>query len=359
MLAALYTDSTTYSFVGRLACLLKKSGVDYPRLNAFVSRKLEGIPAGKVHSFDNFLDLPWGGLHSKYRRSGLQGADVVYSMCGEEFRFLRWAKEQGCRIVVDIFVHPGTDRIIKNEAVHYCGKCRVAEAHIVDQENHFRRSFEIADIILCPSSWVAEGVREYGAEHSRKIRIVPYGSSLPRRTGINENPVKGRVLFAGRDPLRKGLHYLAEAARMLRESGMDIDVRVAGLSQADVDWIPDCGELNCLGNVPMDQMHHEFEQAEVFVLPSLSEGQAGVVLESMACGCPVIATRESGVDFMGGCGITVPARDAKALADAIMYVVKDRSTRNALARGALRQSAHFSVDVWKARLVEIANEACS
>lgn len=359
MLGALYTDSSVYSLAGGIACWLKNRGVEIPRLSALASRKPVGTPKDKVHSFDNFVDIPWGGLSGKYRRSGLHGANVVYSMCGEEFKFLRWAKKQGCKVVIDVFVHPGTERIMECESTRCRGESRHSVLWIEDVENHFRQSFELADIILCPSEWVAEGVREYGPEHSGKIRRVPYGSSLRIRDSINEDPVAGRILFAGRDPLRKGLHYLADAAQILRGRGLDIDVRVAGVSQHEVKWIKNRAELNCLGTLPMDMMHHEFEQADVFVLPSLSEGQAGVVLEAMACGCPVIATRESGVDFAPGCGLTVPACNAEALAEAIARVVGDRAVRNKLARGALDQANDFSIEAWKARLIQVANEAAS
>ena len=243
--------------------------------------------------------------------------------------------------------------------MHYLGKSRRTAAWIEDVEDHFRRSFDLADIILCPSEWVAEGVREYGPDCLDKIRIVPYGSSLQIHESINEHPVAGRVLFAGRDALRKGLHHLADAAQILRARGLDIDVRVAGVSQHEIKWIKNRAKLNCLGTLPMDMMHHEFEQADVFVLPSLSEGQAGVLLEAMACGCPVIATRESGVDFAEGCGLTVPACNAEALAEAIARVVGNRAVRNDLARGALDQAADFSVEAWKSRLIQVANEAVS
>jgi glycosyltransferase involved in cell wall biosynthesis len=156
--------------------------------------------------------------------------------------------------------------------------------------------------------------------------------------------------------LRKGLHYLAEAASLARGEIANLDVHVAGVAANDVDWIEHKSELNCLGTIPMGQMHKEFSQADVLVLPSLSEGQAGVVLEAMACGCPVIATRESGIDFKPGCGITVPARNAGALAEAICDVVGDREKRQRLAEGALRQSADYTMDAWKQRLVNAVEE---
>lgn len=360
MLAALYTDSSVHSLFGKAAQRLDDMGMKLPLLSALASRNPNEIPVNKIYSFDNLIFPNRSNRLSKsYKKAGLQHADVVYSMCGEEFEFLQYATEQGVKLIIDIFVHPGTERIVAKESLRHLGNSRVSAAWIEDVEAHFRRSFELADIILCPSNWVAEGVREYSPEHIGKIRVAPYGSSLQIRDSINGNPVSGSVLFAGREPLRKGLHYLADAAQIIRARGFNIDVRVAGVLASELEWVNNRDELNCLGNVPMDRMYREFEQAEVFVLPSLSEGQAGVILEAMACGCPVIATRESGVDFKDGCGITVPVHNTDALAEAIIRIINDRAERNTLARGALGQAADFSAEAWRARLVQVVAEVAS
>ena len=360
MLAAFYTDSSVHSLAGKTARRLGNIGIKLSPLESLASRKPNDIPVDKIYSFDNLI-FPnrTNRLSRCYRKAGLQHTDVIYSMCGEEFEFLQYAKEQGAKLVVDIFVHPGTAQIVEKEMFRYTRKRGIESSKIEAMEEHFRSSFALADIILCPSSWVAEGVREYAPQHAEKIRMVPYGSSLDIRDSINETPTAGRIFFAGREALRKGLHYLADAARILRDRGMEIDVRVAGVSHGDLDWMQNRGELNCLGTLPLDQMYNEFRQADVFVLPSLSEGQAGVVLEAMACGCPVVATRECGVDFQPGCGMTVPARDAGALANGLAHVVGDRAMRNELARGALIQAASFSMNAWESRLIDVVKEAVS
>ena len=152
---------------------------------------------------------------------------------------------------------------------------------------------------------------------------------------------------------------MARAARLLKDRGVNVDVRLAGVTAQSIEWMDDHDALNCLGTLPMDKMHKEFESADVFVLPSLSEGQAGVLLEAMASGCPVIASAESGVDFEPGCGITIPLADAEALADAIEEVVTNREKRDSLAAGALRQAEDFCVERWKSRLMEVMQEAVS
>ena len=365
MLAALYTDATALSRVGKLAGFLDRRGLASGKMRALSARIPAGIPPEKIHSFDRLLYASLPGLRavsdlsSAYIRCGVQSADIIYSMYGEDFAFLEWAKKRGCRIAVDVFIHPGTFRIMEAEAGNYPGQCGLPKGMVEDQEAHSRRTFALADVLLCPSEWVASGVRELFPADAGKIRVVPYGSSVVHEEAGNARPHPGRVLFAGRDAFRKGLHYLAEAASLIRAKGQELDVRVAGIAANPLGWMPHANELNFLGKLPMDSMKDEFRQADVFVLPSLSEGQAGVLLEAMACGCPVIATRESGVDFEPGCGVTVPARDANALARAIIEVIGDRTKRTALAEGALRQSMEYSMDAWKNRMVAVMEELAS
>ncbi len=359
MLTALYTDSCAYSRLGRIAKGLDKLGIRHASTRALASRIPREVPPQKIFSSDR----EWGpslskqGIDADYRRWGLQGANVVYSMYGEDLKFLAWAKTQGAKIVVDVFVHPATNRIVSAEESSIHG---TAISDSIERENeHSRQAFELADLLLCPSTWVAEGVGEFTPEYRNKIRIIPYGSSLNVKESINSTPEVGRILFAGREPLRKGLHYLAYAAKRVREAGFKLDVRAAGVNQSEINWMPNGTEINCLGTLPMDQMHAEFNQADVFVLPSLSEGQAGVVLEAMASGCPVMATRESGIDFEDECGITIPVRDAATLAATLIELLGNRKQRNILAKGALRQAEDFSMKSWKDRLVEVVHEAAS
>ncbi len=356
MLAALYTDSNAFSLAGRMALRLKRRGVAMRPLDALSSRVPSGIPRHKVRSFDRTL-LCGRSVSAVYSKWGLQGANVIYSMYGEEAGFLKWAKSQGARIIVDVFIHPATNRIVAAESARLIGGFTADTELMAREDGHSRRTFEVADILLCPSEWVAEGVHEFFPECAGRVRVVPYGSSIEPMDSINESPTVGRVLFAGREPLRKGVHYLAEATRMVREKGGQVDVRLAGVTAAELGWVEHREEFNCIGTLPLDQMRGELRRADLLVLPSLSEGQAGVVVEAMACGCPVIATRESGVDFKPGCGITVPARDAAALADAILGVVKNRERRRRLAEGALAQSGEFSMAKWRQRLVEVVEEA--
>lgn len=92
--------------------------------------------------------------------------------------------------------------------------------------------------------------------------------------------------------------------------------------------------------------------ADVFVLPSQSEGQPMAVLEAMAHGLAVVASDVGGIPEMiedGRSGLLVPPDDVEALGAALRAVLTDADRRHALGRAArARASAEFDIDVvWR------------
>jgi glycosyltransferase involved in cell wall biosynthesis len=89
-------------------------------------------------------------------------------------------------------------------------------------------------------------------------------------------------------------------------------------------------------------------EAAVSVLPSLSEGTSNTLLESMAAGIPVVATRVGGnpeVVQDGISGLLVPPRDSAALAAAVALVLEDQSLASRLGLAGMRRvSELFSIE---------------
>ena len=88
--------------------------------------------------------------------------------------------------------------------------------------------------------------------------------------------------------------------------------------------------------------------ADVVVLPSLSEGFPFVLLEALAMGCPVVASRVSGIPELiedHRTGLLVPARDPRALANAIREVLSNPTTASKMgAEGRALVRERFTVD---------------
>ncbi len=132
MLAALYTDSSSQSTIGKLASWGRYFA--YGKPESLINRKVIGIPAQKVFSSDVVLldelirkikgEVLTGVqlykrrhdvLSARMKKWGLADATAVYSMFHENLEFIRWAKENDLKIIVDVFVNPMVQRVVSEE----------------------------------------------------------------------------------------------------------------------------------------------------------------------------------------------------------------------------------------------------
>ena len=100
-----------------------------------------------------------------------------------------------------------------------------------------------------------------------------------------------------------------------------------------------------------------YEEADVFVYPSLYEGFGLPVLEAMACGCPVIASNVSSLpEVVGEAGMLVDPYDVDALAQAISTVLQDDGLKREMSRKGIAQAQKFSWEKAGAELLAVCRE---
>ncbi|MDN2583378.1 glycosyltransferase family 4 protein [Aquibium sp. ELW1220] len=330
-------------------------------------RTVLGIPAHKVRTI--FLSEPVGKLCERLgtghqtrfrvedwvlgrsaRRAGLAGASVVLNTTGNGgTAFLRWARGQGARIATDIVITPSVYDILAEERRRWPGwePAPGFATDAVRYRRHIEEVVAVSDLLLSPSETVDDGLATVTGFDAGKLARVPYGlGSAILQAGA---PVPKRVLFAGQAGLRKGLPYLAEAARLLTPLGYDI--RVAGTTPAGIRERPDCAALTFLGHLGPDEMAQGFRTADVFCLPSLAEGMASVTLEALASGLPCVVTRSAGAPVRDGVdGAIVPERNGPAIAAAIRAICEDRPTRARMSEAALWTASAHRLEVVGDRL---------
>ena len=166
--------------------------------------------------------------------------------------------------------------------------------------------------------------------------MVPYALA-PHWFDIVPNPEPKRILFAGSANMRKGIHHLAGAARRLAAHGYTFVV--AGEANERVRAHPDSAFLTFLGRLPRSAMAEEFARADIFVLPSIAEGSAGVTYEAMAAAVPLVVSAAAGSvarDGVEGSVMSLP--DAERLAAEIDRIASDRALRVQMS-GAARDRA--------------------
>ena len=294
-------------------------------------------PAAECREGVRFSDA----LGRAMARRGFGSATHMYSMLGECGPLFAEGKRRSLVTVSEIYIPLSTERILTEERKKFLGW----EFNVPDYAA-VCRGFEVehrlsmhADLAICPSKWVRDDLVQNFGLPSERAAVVPYGVN-PELFSVRNEPVRGRILFAGTADLRKGIHYFAAAAEKLLVRRVRCEFRVAGNVERSVANQEQCRHLKFLGRVPRVKITDEFAAADVFVLPSLAEGSAETTYEALACGVPVVTTPEAGSVVRDGIdGRIVPSRDPEALANAIAEIVEDRQKRERMSRAA-RDRAH-------------------
>ena len=204
------------------------------------------------------------------------------------------------------------------------------------------------------------------------VRYVPNPLSpdVQKKIEASGNVQRDRrkVVYAGHILPTKGVEELVRACRGINGIKLNMLGKVSDEAyRKQLFSIAGNGAgswLSILGNKPFNEVITEMKSCGVFVLPSYSEGFPNVILESMACGCPIVATPVGAIPEMLAidsdepCGIIVPVKDVDALRTAIERLLNEQKYASSLANNARRRvNAEFAMPkVWK-QLVGIWSDA--
>ncbi|HEX7158555.1 MAG TPA: glycosyltransferase family 4 protein [Edaphobacter sp.] len=201
--------------------------------------------------------------------------------------------------------------------------------------------YEVADAITVPSTHSRSTYLSRGIS-PEKIHVLPYGVLLDRFQKVADPPSDSvEVLYVGRINLPKGVPYLLEAFRKLKVPNKHLTM-IGGMQpemKGVLDRLP-LDNVTFMGTMPQAQLKNYMSRSHVMVMPSLDEGMALVQGQAMACGCPVIATTNSGAEdlFSDGVeGFIVPVRDPDALADRMQRLADDRALQQRMSEAALQR----------------------
>jgi glycosyltransferase involved in cell wall biosynthesis len=218
-----------------------------------------------------------------------------------------------------------------------------------------RQEWQVADVIVVNSEWSKQALIRSGAPKD-KLEVLPLAyeadaAELPRRA--NHGAGNFRVIWLGAVCLRKGIQYLVEAAGLLLSH--PIEFLVGGRLEISALAIREAPRnMTFFGQVPRSQARTFYQQGDVFVLPTVSDGFAMTQLEALAHGLPVIVTPHCGrVVEDGATGFIVPARDPKALAQALLRFVRDRTLPAKMAPQCRAAANAYSIDSQGKQLVAI------
>ena len=287
----------------------------------------------------------------------LPAHNVFFGYSYASLETLRAEKARGILTVLGQ-IDPGRfEHELVAEEVRRWPDCGIHEAF--PPESYFTRNqqeWEIADVVVVNSEWSKRALVKKGVPEN-KLEILPLAyepEPNASSTGLRCSGAKPlKVLWLGTVCLRKGIQYLGEAAKLLSKE--PVEFWVAGplaISTIAVKNSP--RNIQWLGQVPRSQAAALYQKADIFVLPTLSDGFAITQLEAFAHGLPVITTPNCGrVVEDGVTGFIIPPRDPKSLAEAILRFVRDPNLTAEMSPRCIEAFGAFSIDVYAKRLVEI------
>jgi glycosyltransferase involved in cell wall biosynthesis len=127
---------------------------------------------------------------------------------------------------------------------------------------------------------------------------------------------------------RKGVDQLLDAVKVIEDRGLDVDLRVGGdgpLTGSVAETAASSARVDYPGFVPEEDLQTFYNSVKLLVLPSETEGVPKVVLESMACGTPVLATDAGGIGTAiddERNGYLIRSRDPETIAAGVTRVLE-------------------------------------
>jgi glycosyltransferase involved in cell wall biosynthesis len=374
LLEHLYTDICASKGWPRVLGALPRA-LRPARLQRLATRVPKGIPPARITAFTSFgfeyaqrvarardaaerdTAFLWSGSEFCRRviARGFGHASAVYVFNSAGLEILYEARRRGLKGIVEQTIAPRAieRRLLRDEATRFPEWETSGSEPVQVDEFCAREAAEwaAADIIVCGSDHVKEGVVACGGEKSRCV-VVPYGIDHGPLAPAKKQRAPGplRVLTVGAIGLRKGSPYVLAAAEKL---GTRAEFRMVGA----VNILPEAERrlrqsVHVTGIVPRSEMAEQFAWADVFLLPSLCEGSATSTYEAMANGLPVICTPQTGSVVRDGVdGFIIPMRDAGAIVEKLMAMADDPALVAAMSSGAREHSASYTLEKYSERLI--------
>jgi glycosyltransferase involved in cell wall biosynthesis len=222
------------------------------------------------------------------------------------------------------------------------------------------------DVVVGVSQSVVDQLGRAGGRH---LACIPNGIDLARftsdlsremaraRLGLPPGPIVG---FVGRLSRLKDVSTLLRAFASLATTAPAVLVIVGGgeereALESEARALEIAGRTHFLGE--RDDTTSAYRAFDVLVLPSLVEASPLVVLEAMAAGTPVIATRVGAIPDVldnGRCGHIVPTGNASVLAERMAEVLADPAAQQRIrSAAAARVAEHYSLDAMTDQYVEL------
>lgn len=232
-------------------------------------------------------------------------------------------------------------------------------------KNKLNLMLKASRIIAVSENTKKDILRIYPQIKESKIDVVYHGNSIKINEYIKVNLPENYILFVGSRPNYKNFYFLVNSITDLLKISSNLVLLCAGggeFSPEEVDFIK---KLNLENKVIQKQFNEEelgifYKKAKCFVFPSLYEGFGIPVLESMACGCPIVLSKHSSFpEVAGNAGVYFELNNPTDLKNKIEDLLNDKNLRENYSELGLEQVKKFDWDIAANQCLQVYKKAVS
>jgi glycosyltransferase involved in cell wall biosynthesis len=208
--------------------------------------------------------------------------------------------------------------------------------HYVALKPLIRKIWKKANFVIANS----EGLKNLALKTSRnqQINIIRNGvdtNEFKPKSKNSSNELK--IICVTRLIKRKGVKYLIYALNNLKNLNITLTLIGSGPEKKDllakINKFRLQNKIRLIDYIPHSELPKYYNNADLFVLPSLNEGMSNSILEAMACGLPIITTNTGGTaELIKNNGIIVKKRSIIDLEKAISTIYLDKNLREKMGK---------------------------
>jgi glycosyltransferase involved in cell wall biosynthesis len=292
---------------------------------------------------------------------------LVYAYEDAALHSFKVAKSRGMKAIYDLPIGywRASLEIYQKEIDHFPEFAPLIQGLMDSPEKRERKDeeLELADRVHVCSRFVKSTLIRFGYPEE-KIRVMQFGAPNIPSQGPKPKILKNRalkVLFVGRMDQRKGIGYLLKAMEHFDPKEVEfhmVGAKPSSMNVLNLYW----SRVHDHGTLDQQKVWKLMGECDLFVFPTLFEGQALVVLEAMACGLPVVVTPNAGADRVvrdGKDGFIIPIRSMESIVEKISWAKNNTEELQTMGESAVNRSREFTWESYQAEILRSTMELMS